>query len=165
MNRGANILAEVLSVGMTGDSHDLTAPHPEGLWAYESMKMALELGGVKPEELNYINAHGTSTPLGDVAESKAIYKLVGDNQDNLNVGSTKSYTGHLLGAAAAVEAVYITKAVMENKVPANLNIENFDENIPLKCINTEVVEREINVALSNSFGFGGHNSSLLIKKI
>ncbi len=163
--RGANILCEVKAVGMTGDAHDLVAPNPEGEGAYHSMKMACNSAGINPNEINYINAHGTSTPLGDIGESKGIYKLVGDDQKNLNVGSTKSMHGHLLGATAGLEGILCIKAISEGIIPANMNIDNLDPKVAVSCINREIVKRDVNYALSNSFGFGGHNSSLLLGKI
>jgi 3-oxoacyl-[acyl-carrier-protein] synthase II len=163
--RGAEILCEVKAVGMTGDAYDLAAPDPEGVGAYHAMKFACEMAGINPSELNYINAHGTATPLGDIGESKGIYRLVGDNQSQLSVGSTKSMHGHLLGATAGLEAIFCIKSLMENKIPANINIDNLDPKIAVSCINREVIERKVNYALSNSFGFGGHNSSLIVGKI
>jgi len=163
--RGADILCEVLAVGMTGDAYDLAAPDPNGIGAYHSMKMACASAGINPSQLNYINAHGTSTPLGDVGESKGIYQLVGDDQSQLSVGSTKSMHGHLLGATAGLEAIFCIKSVMNDVIPANINIENLDPTVAVSCINQQVVERKVNYALSNSFGFGGHNSSLIIGKV
>jgi len=163
--RGANILCEVFSVGMSGDAYDLVMPDPEGTGAYHSMKSACEMAKINPSELNYINAHGTSTPLGDIGESKGIYKLVGDDQSRLSVGSTKSLHGHLLGATAGLEAIFAVKSVMEGKIPANINIDVPDPDVAVSCINREVVERDVNYALSNSFGFGGHNSSLIVGKV
>lgn len=163
--RGADILCEVKAVGMSGDAYDLVVPDPEGAGAYHSMKLACETAGLNPSQLNYINAHGTSTPLGDIGESKGIYRLVGDDQSQLSVGSTKSMHGHLLGATAGLEAIFCIKSVMENKIPANINIDNLDPQIAVSCINQEVIERDVNYALSNSFGFGGHNSSLIVGKI
>jgi len=163
--RGANILCELYSVGMSGDAYDLVIPDPEGNGAYHSMKMACEYAGIDPSDLNYINAHGTSTPLGDVGETKGIHKLVGENEDQLSVGSTKSMHGHLLGATAGLEAIFCIKSVMEDKIPANANIDNLDPAVAVSCINREIVERKVNYALSNSFGFGGHNSSLIVGKV
>ncbi len=163
--RGADILCELFAVGMSGDAYDLVIPDPEGNGAHHSMKMACKMAGINPSELNYINAHGTSTPLGDIGESKGIYRLVGDEQSKLSVGSTKSMHGHLLGATAGLEAIFCIKSVMDNKIPANINIENPDPDVAVSCINREVVERDVNYALSNSFGFGGHNSSLVVGKV
>jgi len=163
--RGAEILCEVFSVGMSGDAYDLVMPDPEGTGAYHAMKAACEMAKINPAELNYINAHGTSTPLGDIGESKGIYKLVGDDQSRLSVGSTKSMHGHLLGATAGLEAIFAVKSVMENRIPANINIDDPDPDVAVSCINREVVERDVQYALSNSFGFGGHNSSLIVGKV
>jgi len=128
------------------------------------MQMALNQAGINSDEINYINTHGTSTPAGDIAETKAVYKLLKGNEDNVNVGSTKSMHGHLLGATAGLEAILCAKSIQEGKVPANINIENLDPEIPLNCINTELKEKEVRVAMSNSFGFGGHNSTIVLKK-
>jgi len=163
--RGANIICEVASAGMSGDAHDFVAPDPEGGGALLSMEMALKQAGLKSEDIDYINTHGTSTPVGDIAESKAVYKLLKGKQDNVNVGSTKSLHGHLLGATAGLEAIICAMAIKEGKIPANINIENLDPEIPLTCINTEIVEKDVKVAMTNSFGFGGHNSTLILKKI
>ncbi len=163
--RGANILCEIAGSGMSGDAFDLVAPDPEGRGALISMEMALEQAGLTSDQIDYINTHGTSTPVGDIAETKAIAKLLKGNEDNVTVGSTKSYHGHLLGATAALEAIITIKAMENGKIPANLNLENQDPEITLKCLNKEVVEKEVKVALSNSFGFGGHNSTVVFKKI
>ncbi|MEA1910740.1 MAG: beta-ketoacyl-ACP synthase II [Spirochaetota bacterium] len=163
--RGANIICEIASIGMSGDAYDFVAPDPEGGGALLSMKMALSQSGIKSEEIDYINMHGTSTPVGDIAESKAVYKLLNGKQDNISVGSTKSMHGHLLGATAGLEAIICAMAIKDGKIPANINIENLDPEIPLTCINTDVVEKDVKVVMSNSFGFGGHNSTLILKKI
>jgi 3-oxoacyl-[acyl-carrier-protein] synthase II len=165
--RGANILAELAAVGMSGDAHDLVVPHPEGVGALYSMEMAVKYAGINPEDIDYINTHGTSTPLGDIAESKAVYRLLKGNEDRVHVGSTKSMHGHLLGATAALEAILTIKAMNEGVVPPNINIEEFDDGVALKpeTINTEAIEKDITVAMSNSFGFGGHNSTIILKKI
>lgn len=160
--RGAEILCEILSCGMSADAHDFVAPDPEGYGAHLSMKMALDQAGKNPQELDYINAHGTATPPGDIAEAKGIYRLLGDDQGSLCVGSTKSMHGHLLGATAGLEAIITALSIRNSVVPANINIENFDEEIPLTCVNRKNIEKPVKLALSNSFGFGGHNSSLLL---
>ncbi|MBN1522922.1 MAG: beta-ketoacyl-ACP synthase II [Spirochaetales bacterium] len=164
-NRGAAILCEVLAVGMSGDAYDLTNPEPEGLGAYQSMKQAIDLAGLKGTDINYINTHGTSTPVGDVAECKAVARILEGKNENVCVGSTKSMHGHLLGATAGVEAVISIKVMMEGLIPPNLNIDILDPGITLKCINIEPVTMNVDVVLSNSFGFGGHNSSLLLRKL
>ncbi len=163
--RGADIICEVLSVGMSGDAHDLVIPDPEGKGALYSMQMGLEQAGITADKLNYVNAHGTATPLGDVAETTAIHTLVKGNEDNLSVGSTKSMHGHLLGAAAGIEAIVCAKAVQEDIIPGTINIENKDPDVPIQNIPTEARERKVQYALSNSFGFGGHNSSLILGKL
>ncbi|POR02062.1 beta-ketoacyl-[acyl-carrier-protein] synthase II [Alkalispirochaeta sphaeroplastigenens] len=160
--RGAPILAEVLSCGMSGDACDLVAPDPQGRGAALSMKMALNQAGVSPGDLGYINTHGTSTPVGDIAELRGIAEALGDAADVPLVGSTKSYHGHLLGAAAGLEAVITTQALREQVVPANLNLDTPDPELPPLQLPRETVKASFSRALSNSFGFGGHNSSLLL---
>ncbi len=163
--RGAKILCEIAASGMSGDAYDLVAPDPEGRGALISMEMALEQAGISSADVDYINTHGTSTPVGDIAETKAIAKLLKGKEDNVVVGSTKSYHGHLLGATAALEAIITIKAMENSIAPANLNLENQDPAITLSCINKKAVKKDINIALSNSFGFGGHNSTLVFRKI
>lgn len=163
--RGAEILCEIKAVGMSGDGYDLVAPDPEGKGAYRSMKMALDNGGVNPAELNYVNTHGTSTPLGDIAESKAVKMLIGDDESHCHVGSTKSMHGHILGATAAVEGIICIEAIRHGVVPPSINIDNLDPEIPLTCIADKPVETEINYAISNSFGFGGHNSTVMFARM
>ena len=163
--RRAKILSEVLSVGMTGDAYDFVMPDPGGMSAAQCMKMAFELAEINPEDVDYINAHGTSTPRGDVAEAKAINIALNGKQDDIYVGSTKSLHGHILGATAAVEAIACIMAIRDNVIPANINIDNFDPAIELTCVNTEVIEKNVKIAVSNSFGFGGHNSTLILREI
>ena len=164
--RGATILAEIVGSGLTADAHHITAPHPEGLGAKNVMKLAIEDAEVDVSEIDYINVHGTSTPLGDIAETKAIKSLFGDHAYNLNISSTKSMTGHLLGAAGVVETIACVMAIKNNIVPPTINHETFDPEIDEKLNLTlnKAQKREINYALSNTFGFGGHNASLLVKK-
>lgn len=164
--RGANIIVEIVGAGATADAHHLTAPHPEGLGAANVMKMALEDAGLSPSDIDYINVHGTSTPLGDVAEVKAIQKVFGDHAYNLNISSTKSMTGHLLGAAGAIEAIACILAIQHNKVPPTINHFTDDPALDPKLNLTfnQAQERQVNVALSNTFGFGGHNSSVIFKR-
>ncbi|HHE65555.1 MAG TPA: hypothetical protein ENL09_05980 [Bacteroidetes bacterium] len=157
--------AELKGFGFSCDAYDLVAPQPEGRGAVIAMNSALERAALNKESIDLINAHGTSTILGDIAESKAVFKLLKGKQDDVNVGSTKSLHGHLLGATAGLEAIICAMAIKEGKIPANINIDNLDPEIPLTCINTEIVEKEVKVAMSNSFGFGGHNSTLILKKI
>ena len=164
--RGAKIYAEVVGGGLTADAHHITAPHPDGLGAINVMKLSLEDAGMLPEEIDYINVHGTSTPLGDIAETKAIKEVFGEHAYNLNISSTKSMTGHLLGAAGAIEAIACIKAVQDNIIPPTINFEHKDENIDydLNLTLNKAQERTVNAALSNTFGFGGHNTSIIVKK-
>lgn len=166
--RGAKIYCEVAGVGMSADAHHITASHPEGLGAALVMQNALEDAGMRPEEIDYINVHGTSTPVGDLSEVKAIQKLFGEHAYKLNISSTKSMTGHLLGAAGALEAMVCCLAVRDNIVPPTINHEedDKDENIDynLNFTFNHAQERTINAALSNTFGFGGHNACCIMKK-
>ena len=164
--RGAKIYAEMVGGGLSADAHHLTAPHPEGLGARNVMANAIEDAGMKPEDVDYVNVHGTSTPLGDIAETKAIQQVFGDHAYNLNISSTKSMTGHLLGAAGAVEAMAAIMAVYTNTIPPTINHFTDDENLDPKLNFTfhSAQEREVRAALSNTFGFGGHNASVLFKK-
>lgn len=165
--RGATIYAEFIGGGMSADAHHLTAPHPEGRGAFIVMKNALADAGIKLEEVDHINMHGTSTPLGDIAESKAIQKLFGDHAYNIQINSTKSMTGHLLGAAGAVEAAAIIGAIMHGVVPPTINHFEDDENLDPRIDYTfnKSVEKDIKVAMSNTFGFGGHNACVVFRKI
>ena len=164
--RGANILAEVMGGGATADAHHMTAPHPEGVGAMNVMKNAVNESGINLSEVDYVNVHGTSTPLGDIAEVKAIQRLFGDHAYNLNISSTKSMTGHLLGAAGAIEAIACIIGINDNFVPPTINHFTDDPQIDNKLNFTfnEAQERKINYALSNTFGFGGHNASILFKR-
>ncbi len=164
--RGANIYAEVIGGGMSADAYHITAPHPEGLGALNVMRSALEDAEIKPEEIDYINVHGTSTPLGDVQEAKAIQHVFGEHAYNLNISSTKSMTGHLLGAAGAIEAIATIMAVKNNIVPPTINFANPDPELDPKLNFTfnKAQAREVRVAMSNTFGFGGHNTSAVFKK-
>ena len=165
--RGAKIYAEVAGGGMSADAHHLTAPHPEGLGAKNVMLTALEDAGMTPEEVDYVNVHGTSTPLGDIAETKAIQQVFGPHAYNLNISSTKSMTGHLLGAAGAVEAIASVMAMQHGKVPPTINhfTDDPDLDSELNLTFNKAQDREIRAALSNTFGFGGHNASVLFKKV
>ncbi len=166
--RGAKIYAEVVGGGMSADAYHLTATHPEGLGAKLVMKNALEDAGMKPEEIDYINAHGTSTPVGDLSEVKAIKEVFGDHAYDLNISSTKSMTGHLLGATGALEALFCVKAVQDDIIPPTINhdSEDMDEEIDYNLNFTfdKAQKRTVNAALSNTFGFGGHNASIIVKK-
>lgn len=166
--RGAHIYAEVVGGGMSADAHHITATHPEGLGAKLSMQMAIEDAGITPDDIDYINVHGTSTPVGDLAEVKAILDLFGEHAYKLNISSTKSMTGHLLGATGALEAMFSIKAVEEDIVPPTINHEegDNDEQIDYNLNFTFNVaqKRPVRYALSNAFGFGGHNASIIVKK-
>jgi 3-oxoacyl-[acyl-carrier-protein] synthase II len=163
--RGAKIYAEVAGAGMSADAYHMTAPHPEGLGAVLVMQNALEDAGMKPEDVDYINVHGTSTGLGDIAEPKAIKAIFGEHAYKLNISSTKSMTGHLLGAAGAIEAIASILSVKHDKVPPTIN--HFTDDPEIEKFNftfNKMQERVVNVALSNTFGFGGHNASVIFKK-
>ena len=166
--RGARIYAELAGAGMSADAHHLTASHPEGLGAKLVMRNALEDAGMKPEDVDYINVHGTSTPVGDISEVKAIQEVFGQHAYELNISSTKSMTGHLLGAAGAVESIASILAIVNGVVPPTINHEegDNDENIDyaLNFTFNKAQEREVRVALSNTFGFGGHNACVIFKK-
>jgi 3-oxoacyl-[acyl-carrier-protein] synthase II len=167
VERGANIYAELAGGGLSADAHHMTAPHPEGLGAIKVMENCLRDAKLNPEDVDIINMHGTSTPLGDIAESNAIISVFKDHTYNMNINSTKSMTGHLLGAAGAVEAIASILAIKNNIVPPTINFETPDESIDQKINFTfhKPQKRKINVALSNTFGFGGHNACVLFKKI
>ncbi|HHV00310.1 MAG TPA: beta-ketoacyl-ACP synthase II [Bacteroidales bacterium] len=164
--RGARIYAELAGSGLTADAYHITAPHPDGIGAVNVMKQAIDESGLKPSDVDYINVHGTATPLGDIAEIKAINALFGEHACKLNISSTKSMTGHLLGAAGAVEAIATIMAIVHGIVPPTINFRNpdpaIDQNLNLTL--NKAQQRTVNVALSNNFGFGGHNASILIRK-
>lgn len=166
VSRGAKIYAEIIGTGMTADAFHLTAPHPEGLGARNVMKLAIADACLNPEDIDYINVHGTSTPLGDISESKAIVNVFGEHAYKLNISSTKSMTGHLLGAAGAVEAIAAIMAVVNDTVPPTINFKvpdpAIDQNLNLTANTAQ--KRRVNIAISNTFGFGGHNASIVIKK-
>ena len=164
--RGAKIYAEVIGGGLSADAYHITAPHPEGLGAIAVMKNCLQNAGIKPEDVDAINMHGTATPLGDVAELKAVKAVFGDHAYNLNINSTKSMTGHLLGAAGAIEAIASILAINNSIVPPTINHFTDDDQIDPKLNLTfnKAQKREVNIAMSNTFGFGGHNACVLLKK-
>ena len=164
--RGAKIYGEILGGGLTADAHHITAPHPEGLGATNVMKIALKDAEISPSDIDYVNVHGTSTPLGDVSETKAILGVFGDHAYNLNISSTKSMTGHLLGAAGAIEALACLSAINTGIVPPTINHFTDDEQFDNKLNFTfnKAQKREVNYALSNTFGFGGHNASVIMGK-
>ncbi len=167
IRRGAKIYCEVAGAGLTADAHHLTAPHPEGRGAMKVMQFTLEDANMTPEDIDYINVHGTATPLGDVAELIAIKKVFGENVYNLNISSTKSMTGHLLGGAGAIEALASILAIVHQVVPPTINQFNLDPEIDAKLnlTSNKAQERVIRASLSNTFGFGGHNASLIFKKL
>ncbi|GAB5400885.1 MAG: beta-ketoacyl-ACP synthase II [Aureisphaera sp.] len=165
--RGAKIYAEVIGGGMSSDAYHMTAPHPEGVGVERVMLNCLNNAGITPDQVDAINTHGTSTPLGDVAELKAITKVFGEHAKNININSTKSMTGHLLGAAGAIEAIASILALEHGVVPPTINHTTVDENIDpsLNLTLNQAQEREVNVVMSNTFGFGGHNACVLFKKL
>jgi 3-oxoacyl-[acyl-carrier-protein] synthase II len=166
MARGAKIYAEVIGGGMAGDAYHMTAPHPEGIGARNTMIAALEDAEIDADQVDYVNVHGTSTPLGDIAEVKAIQAVFGDHAFDLNISSTKSMTGHLLGAAGAIEAIACVLAVKNDVIPPTINHFTDDPAFDKRLNFTfnEAQNRTVNVALSNTFGFGGHNTSVIVKK-
>ncbi len=166
LNRGAKIYAEVVGGGMSADAYHMTSPHPDGLGAMLVMKNTLEDNGLKPEEVDHINTHGTSTPLGDIAEPKAIVKLFGEHAYNISINATKSMTGHLLGAAGAVEAIASILSIVNDIVPPTINHFTDDPEIDNRLDFTfnKAKKRTVNVALSNTFGFGGHNACIAFRK-
>lgn len=167
IKRGATIYAELKGGGMSADAYHMTAPHPEGLGAYLVMKNCLEDAGVTADEVDHINMHGTSTPLGDIAESNAISKLLGEHAFDIQINSTKSMTGHLLGAAGVIEAIAALNTIIHKVVPPTINHFTDDEKIDSRLNFTfnHAVNKEVNVAMSNTFGFGGHNACVLFQKI
>ncbi len=164
--RGAKIYAEFVGTGMTADAYHVTAPHPEGYGARDVMKLAIEDACLKPEDIDYINVHGTATPLGDISEAKAIIDVFGEHAYKFSISSTKSMTGHLLGAAGAVEAIASILTIVNNIIPPTINFKvpdpEIDQNLNLTY--NKAQERKVDVAISNTFGFGGHNASIVIKK-
>ncbi|HIS88874.1 TPA: beta-ketoacyl-ACP synthase II [Candidatus Avigastranaerophilus faecigallinarum] len=165
--RGAKIYAEIIGYGQTGDAYDVVAPHPEGLSAAKAMELALKDAGIEPKDVQYINTHGTSTHLGDIAETKAIANVFGDrtSNPNLRVSSTKSETGHMLGASGAAESVICIKAINNDIVPPTINLDNLDDEVAdLNYVPNKAEKMNVDVALTNSFGFGGHNAVLIYKK-
>ena len=165
--RGANIYAEIVGGAMTADAHHITAPHPDGIGATNVMRLAIEDANMTPEDVDYVNVHGTSTPLGDIAEIKAIQNVFGDHAKNLNISSTKSMTGHLLGAAGAVETIAAILSVKNNIVPPTINHFTDDPEIDssLNYTFNKAQKREVRTAISNTFGFGGHNACVMVKKV
>ena len=162
-SRGAEIYAEVVGIGMSGDAYHITAPDPEGRGARAAMLASLRDADMDSDEVDYLNMHGTSTPLGDIAETNAIKEVFGDHAYEMNVSSTKSMTGHLLGAAGAIESIASIKAIMHGKIPPTINFVNPDPACDLNYTFNHPAEKEVNVAMSNAFGFGGHNTSVIFR--
>lgn len=162
--RGATILAELVGHASTADAYHITAPHPEGAGTIPCMLQALQFSGIKPEDIDYINAHGTSTPAGDIAETNAIKNTFKDHAYNLHVSSTKSMTGHLLGAAGGLESVFCIKALTDQIIPPTINLDQQDPDCDLNYVANTALKKELNYVLNNSFGFGGTNSTLIFKK-
>ena len=165
--RGAHIYAEIGGAAMTADAYHLTATHPEGLGAAKAMNLAMEEAGINPEEIQYLNAHATSTPVGDISEVKAILRAFGNKASDLTISATKSMTGHLLGAAGAIEGIICIKALETGIVPPTINTQSLDPNLPtgLNILIGEAQELPLNVAMSNTFGFGGHNATVVFKRV
>lgn len=163
--RGAKIYAEIIGYGLSGDGYHITAPHPEGRGAFRSMQMALRKAGINPDMIDYINAHGTSTPVGDEGELNTVVRLLGDHAKKVAMSSTKSSIGHLLGAAGSVEAIFCIQAMNNNIVPPTLNLDNPPEGNIVNLVPHFAQERKVDFAMSNSFGFGGTNATLIFKKI
>jgi len=164
LNRGATIYAEIVGYGATGDAYHLTAPAPDGEGAQRAMKRALKDAGLEPKDIQYINAHGTSTPANDFNETRAIKAVFGEHAKKVNVSSTKSATGHMLGAAGAVEAVVSAMVVGNGIIPPTINYQHPDPELDLNYTPNKCVQRDVSAVLSNSFGFGGHNTTLAIKR-
>ncbi|RUO98857.1 beta-ketoacyl-ACP synthase II [Hyphomicrobium sp.] len=163
--RGATIYAEIIGYGMSADAYHITAPAEDGDGAYRCMKAALKRAGVSPSEIDYVNAHGTSTPMGDEIELKAVERLFGNSSGRLAMSSTKSATGHLLGAAGAIEAIFSALAIRDNVVPPTLNLDNPSVETAIDLVPHQAQKRDINISLSNSFGFGGTNASLVLRRV
>jgi 3-oxoacyl-[acyl-carrier-protein] synthase II len=163
--RGAKIQAEILGAGMTADAYHMTAPHPEGLGACKAMELAIESGGLKPEQIDYVNTHGTSTGLGDIAETRALKQVLGDHAYKIPINSTKSMTGHMLGSAGATELLTCVLSMNDSTVHGTMNLDDPDPECDLDFVPNCKRAHKINYALSNSFGFGGHNVSLLVGKL
>jgi len=162
--RGARIYAEIVGIGMSGDAHHITAPDPQGRGARSAMRASLRDAGLEPSDVDYLNMHGTSTPLGDIAETMAIKRVFGDHAYKMNLSSTKSMTGHLLGAAGAIEAIAVILAIVHNRIPPTINFVNPDSECDLNYTFNDPQDRNVSVAVSNAFGFGGHNTSVVFQE-
>lgn len=167
VKRGAKIYAEIVGASMTADAYHMTASHPEGLGATKAMQIALKEAGLNPEDVDYLNCHATSTPVGDVSEIQAVHNVFGEAPENLKLSATKSMTGHLLGAAGAVEAILSIKAINNNIIPPTINVDNIDDAISkkLNIVKNEAIQANVNIAMSNAFGFGGHNAIVVFKGV
>jgi 3-oxoacyl-[acyl-carrier-protein] synthase II len=163
--RGARIYAEVIGYGLSGDAYHITSPSPDGNGGFRSMSAALKRAGLTASDLDYINAHGTSTPLGDEIELGAVERLLGNAASKVAMSSTKSSTGHLLGAAGAIEAIFAILAIRDNVVPPTINLDNPSVETAIDLVPHKAKQREVNVALSNSFGFGGTNASVIVRRL
>ncbi|NOQ70772.1 MAG: beta-ketoacyl-ACP synthase II [Crocinitomix sp.] len=165
--RGAKMYAEIVGASMTCDAYHMTASHPEGLGATKAMQLALKEAGLNPEDVDHLNCHATSTPVGDISEVNAVQNVFGEEPKNLVLSATKSMTGHLLGAAGAVEAILSIKAINNNLIPPTINVDKVDDRIPpkMRIAENTAMEKEVNVAMSNAFGFGGHNAIVIFKGI
>jgi 3-oxoacyl-[acyl-carrier-protein] synthase II len=167
VKRGAKIYAEVTGASMTADAYHMTSTHPEGKGAAKAMELALNEAGISINQVDYLNMHATSTPVGDLSELKAVHALTGDEKLNMKIGATKSMTGHLLGAAGAIEAIICLMAIKDQVLPPTINTETLDPAVPtnLNIVRGQAIEHKVNVAMSNTFGFGGHNGIVVFKKI
>jgi 3-oxoacyl-[acyl-carrier-protein] synthase II len=165
--RGAKIYAEVVGGGMSADAYHLTATHPEGAGAMLGMKWALEDAGLQPTDVDYLNPHATSTPVGDESEMKAVSKFFGEHASKLHISATKSATGHLLGGAGAIEAIVSIMAIKDGVIPPTINTQQIDSSLPqgLNIVLKQKVEKSVHVSMSNTFGFGGHNATAVFKKV
>ena len=165
--RGAKIYAEIVGASMTADAYHMTAPHPEGIGAAKAMELAMAEADISPDDIDYLNAHATSTPVGDLSEIKAISNVFGDAPEKLKISATKSMTGHLLGAAGAVEGILCIKAINEGMIPPTINIDQIDPEIPqgLNIVAKSALTASVDIAMSNTFGFGGHNAVVVFKKL
>lgn len=165
--RGATIYAEVAGAAMTADAYHMTSTHPEGEGAGTAMRFAMEDAGVNPEDVDYLNAHATSTPVGDISETKAIARVFKGNEKNLLVGATKSMTGHLLGAAGVIEGIACVMAIKNSIIPPTINLQDLDPEIPtsINLVRGEAIEKSVDIAMSNTFGFGGHNGIVVFRKV
>ncbi|WP_421889395.1 beta-ketoacyl-ACP synthase II [Marinoscillum sp.] len=165
--RGAKIYAEMVGASMTADAYHISATHPDGLGAAKAMELALEEAGHHPDDVDYLNTHATSTPVGDISEINAVRKVFGDAPERLKVSATKSMTGHLLGAAGAIEGILCIKAIQESVIPPTINTSKIDAQIPqsIQIVTKEAIQQKVNLAMSNTFGFGGHNAIVIFKKV